>query len=118
MSTTLDTRTAPHPLARLTREEIEHNRRVLDEAGLVTPTTRFPLVLLDEPAKADVLAWDDERPLDRRTRSLLLDRATGDVTEVLVSLTAGEVVSSRAVDVVAEGQPPIMGEEFDLVEQI
>ncbi|MDO9377376.1 MAG: primary-amine oxidase [Nocardioidaceae bacterium] len=118
MSASLETRTSAHPLARLTGEEIERSRQVLDAAGLVTSTTRFPLVLLEEPGKAAVLAWDADRPLDRRTRSLLLDRATGDVTEVVVSLTDGEVVSSRAVDVVAEGQPPIMGEEFDLVEQI
>ena len=49
---------------------------------------------------------------------MLLDRRSGRVQEVLVWLNAGAVVSQRDVDVVGEGQPPIMGEEFDLVEEI
>ncbi|MCC3779895.1 tyramine oxidase, partial [Streptomyces sp. UNOB3_S3] len=39
----------PHPLDPLTADEITTARRVLTEAGKVTPATRFPLVLLDEP---------------------------------------------------------------------
>ncbi|MFT4082783.1 MAG: primary-amine oxidase [Nocardioides sp.] len=109
---------ATHPLDRLTAEEIELNRTVLDKAGLVGDTTRFPLVQLDEPDKAQVLAWRPGTPWDRRVRSVLLDRGTGEVAEVVVSLTEAVVVSRRGVDVVAEGQPPIMGEEFDLVERI
>ena len=107
-----------HPLDRLTADEIAANRTVLDKAGLVGESTRFPLVMLAEPAKRDVLAWRPGDPVDRRVRTTLLDRATGAVEEVLVSLTEEEVVGRRTVDVVAEGHPPIMGEEFDLVEQV
>ncbi|GAB6903453.1 primary-amine oxidase [Kineosporia succinea] len=112
------TETATHPLDRLTASEIILNRAVLDEAGLIGPHTRFPLVLPDEPAKAEVLAWTPGTTWDRRVRSTLLDRVSGAVTEVVVSLTSRSVVTSRRVDVVTEGQPPIMGEEFDLVESI
>ncbi|GAB2827496.1 primary-amine oxidase [Actinocorallia aurea] len=107
-----------HPLDRLSREEIARNRELLDAAGLVTAHTRFTLVALHEPAKADVLAWRAGDPVDRRVRSLLLDRASGEAREVVVSLTGGEVVAQRVVDVVAEGQPPILLEEFALVEEI
>ncbi|MFD7154110.1 primary-amine oxidase [Kribbella sp. NPDC059898] len=107
-----------HPLDRLSAAEIDHNRSILEAAGLIGPATRFPLVQLAEPGKADVLAWQPGRPWDRRVCSVLLERGTGIVTEVVVSLTEGEVVSRREVDLVDEGQPPIMGEEFDLVERI
>ncbi|NUR06858.1 MAG: primary-amine oxidase [Nocardioidaceae bacterium] len=107
-----------HPLDRLTADEIAHNRTVLDKAGLVGATTRFPLVMLVEPTKGDVLAWRPGDPVNRRVRTTLLDRGTGEVEEVVVSLTAEEVVGRRTVDVVAEGQPPIMAEEFALVERV
>ncbi|HEX3514481.1 MAG TPA: histamine oxidase, partial [Trebonia sp.] len=103
-----------HPLDRLTGEEIELNRAVLDRAGLIRPATRFPLVTLKEPPKREVLGWEPARPLDRRVRNVLLDRATGAVTEVITSLTKAAVLSARVVDVQCEGQPPIMAEEFEL----
>ena len=34
-----------HPLDRLTADEISQNRTILDKAGLVGATTRFPLVM-------------------------------------------------------------------------
>jgi primary-amine oxidase len=107
-----------HPLDRLTADEIAHSRALLVQAGIATDSTRFALVALHEPAKSEVLAWAPGRPLERRVRSLLLDRRSGEVREVVVSLTSGSVVADRIVDVVAEGQPPILAEEFDLVEEI
>ena len=54
-----------HPLDRLTADEIARNRTLLDKAGLVGATTRFPLVMLVEPPKRDVLAWRPGDVLDR-----------------------------------------------------
>ncbi|HWD78872.1 MAG TPA: tyramine oxidase, partial [Kribbella sp.] len=107
-----------HPLDRLSASELDLNRSILDAAGFVGPATRFPLVQLAEPSKADVIAWQPGQAWDRRVRSVLLERGVGTVTEVVVSLTERRVVDRRVVDLVNEGQPPIMGEEFDLVEQI
>ena len=109
---------ATHPLDRLTRQEIEANRDILDKAGLIGTDTRFPLVMLREPGKAQVLAWQPGDAWDRQVCTILLDRRSGEVREVVVSLTERAVVSQRDIDVRAEGQPPIMAEEFDLVEQI
>lgn len=118
IQTVPETKVVSHPLDPLTAEEISANREILDRAGLVGPTTRFPLVTLVEPAKVEVLAWREGEAWDRRVRTTLMDRKTGAVSEVLVSLPRKEVLSTREVDVVAEGQPPIMGEEFELVEEI
>ena len=118
IQTSPETKASLHPLDRLGAEEISANREILDRAGLVGPTTRFPLVMLVEPAKAEVLARREGEALDRQVRTTLMDRKTGDVNEVLVSLSREEVLSTRAVDVTVEGQPPIMAEEFELVEEV
>ncbi|MGP3960597.1 primary-amine oxidase [Nonomuraea sp. 3N208] len=107
-----------HPLDRLTADEIRHNRSILVQAGLVGPDTRFPLVQLREPPKSEVLAFTGEAPPDRQVFSVLLDTGTGACMETVVSLTQDKLVSRRDLDPAAEGQPPIMIEEYALVDDI
>lgn len=109
-------RATGHPLARLTAVEVEANRGILARSGYVTDSTRFTLVALVEPSKQLVLS--DAPDIDRRVRSLLLERGTGEVTELVASLTSDSVVSARTVDVTGEGQPPIIAEEFELAEEM
>ncbi|HTJ34053.1 MAG TPA: primary-amine oxidase [Dactylosporangium sp.] len=107
-----------HPLDRLTAEEITAARALLDNAGLLGPTTRFPFLGLEEPAKDEVLAHRDGDPVDRVFRAVLLDVATGASTIVLASLTRGEIDWQHAVDPAADGQPAILLEEFIAVDEI
>ena len=107
-----------HPLRRITEQEVAANRGIVDAAGLVEGTTRFMIVDLVEPEKSVVLAFQEGDVVDRRVLSVLMDRATGVVNEVVVSLTDGVVASNRLVDVAVEGQPPIIAEEFELVESL
>jgi primary-amine oxidase len=102
-----------HPLDRISATEIELNRRVLTEAGLADAETAFMLVDILEPDKADVLAGTATQ---RLVSNVLMNRRTGVVTRVLVDVTDGVVRESVVVDVHAEGQPPIVDEEFDRVE--
>ena len=90
----------PHPLDRLGADELRRSRDVIDAAGLLRPATRFALVQLLEPAKADVLAWVPGTSIDRQVLSVLLDTETGAVTEVVVSLDsrAGAALDGRADD--------------------
>ena len=48
---------AAHPLDPLSREEVAAAISMLRDAGDIDATTRFALIDLDEPSKADVLAW-------------------------------------------------------------
>ncbi|HEY0804681.1 MAG TPA: tyramine oxidase, partial [Pseudonocardiaceae bacterium] len=107
-----------HPLDRLSADEIRHVKRILVREGLVTETTRFPWVALVEPDKRTVLDFRPGDPVQRAVRVVALDRATGKSTWLTVSLTEDRVTSTRPVDAVVEGQPPIMLEEFDTVEAI
>lgn len=107
-----------HPLDPLTADEIRRARAVLAAAGLLAETTRFPLMALDEPAKEAVLTFRPGDPLDRRVFAVLLDIATGAVTEAHVSLATESVLDTRQLDPREAGQPPIMNEEYGLVDEI
>jgi primary-amine oxidase len=108
-----------HPLDRLTADEIDRARTLCAEAGLVDEHTRFAYLGLDEPAKQEVLAFREGGPaLDRRVRAVLLQLTTGAGRDVLVSLTAGKIVRDRLLDSTVDGQPPIVLEEFMLVDEI
>ncbi|GAA2382158.1 primary-amine oxidase [Dactylosporangium salmoneum] len=107
-----------HPLDRLTAEEITVARAVLDKAGLLGPTVRFPFLGLEEPAKDEVLAHRDGDPVDRRVRAVLLDVATGASSTVVASVTRGEVDWQREIDPATDGQPAILLEEFIAVDEI
>ncbi|GHF70831.1 primary-amine oxidase [Amycolatopsis bartoniae] len=107
-----------HPLAAVAAEEIRTVRQVAEKAGLVADSTRFVYVGLDEPPKADVLAHRPESPPQRRFRALLLDLATQISRDVVVDVTAAEVVSVTELDTATSGQLPVLDEEFELVEQL
>jgi primary-amine oxidase len=104
-----------HPLDPLTAEEIERARDILVAAGLLGETVRVPMLLPAEPDKTAVASWHPGDPIDRRADVTLLDTATGEVTEAVVSITAGAVVHSRryAADTAPYGQPQYLFEEYE-----
>lgn len=83
-----------HPLDGLTPAELAVIRDTLSAAGFVTPTTRYPYVGLHPPDKAQVAAWRPGSAFGRAADVVLLDLATDAVTEVVVDVVAGTVVSS------------------------
>jgi primary-amine oxidase len=107
-----------HPLDRVTEDEIRGVKEILAEAGLLGETVRYAFCGPEEPAKADILAYDGETPLERRFRVLLLDLATGDSRDVLVSLTRSSIESAVQLDTAKTGQLPIIDSEFELVEEV
>jgi primary-amine oxidase len=105
-----------HPLTPLSADEIRTARRIVDANGLLGQDVRFVYVALDEPHKKIVLAFKPGDPIDRRARILLLDRATGQGVDVVVSVTEERVVSQAAVDGTANGHVPILDQEFEDIE--
>ncbi|PRX43392.1 primary-amine oxidase [Prauserella shujinwangii] len=103
-----------HPLSSLSPAEIATVRQVMADAGLVSDTTRFAYVGLDEPGKPDVLAGT---VTDRRARVLLLDIATGKADDVRVSVAEGAVREVTPIDGAA-GQIAILNEEFGVIDGI
>nr|WP_184818232.1 primary-amine oxidase [Jiangella mangrovi] len=107
-----------HPLQRLSADEIRAARALLDDHGLVSPTTRFALLGLEEPDKLTVLGHRPGDPVDRRVRAVLLDLATGATRIVVASLSRRAVDSVEEVDPVTDGQPAILLEELMTVDEI
>ncbi|HEY5854674.1 MAG TPA: primary-amine oxidase [Aldersonia sp.] len=117
MTATLPTSTTvDHPLTPLTAAEIDALRELLTAEGLVGDAVRFVYVGLEEPAKATVQAFRCGDPIDRAARVLLLDRATGIGTDLVVSLSENRIVRSTAVDSANDGHVPILDEEFEDIE--
>jgi primary-amine oxidase len=113
-----------HPLDAVTATEFRAGRQLLAAAGLLGESVRFAYYGLDEPHKADVLAGPapaGPAPAgtgpDRRLRAFLLDTASGKSTDVVVSLTHQEVVSSRVLDPRTDGQLPILNQDFAVTEE-
>jgi primary-amine oxidase len=116
--TSLGAAISSHPLDRLSVEEINSGRQLLLKASLITPTTRFAMLALEEPAKSAVLAWRPGDPVDRRVRALLLDVATGQVRSAVASVTRDEIDEVTEIDPAVDGQPPILLDEFISVDEI
>jgi Cu2+-containing amine oxidase len=103
--------TAPvHPLDPASAEEYLAGREIMAKAGLCAAPVRFAYYGLQDAAKADVLAG---RETDRQLRAYLVNTDTGESTDVVVSLTRGEVVRTRTLDPVKDGQMPILDENSD-----
>lgn len=119
MTTTeeLRTTTASHPLDRLTEAEINATREILEDAALVSDTTRFVYVGLEEPHKTVVLSFRPGDEVPRTVRCFLIETATGAGHDVSVDLTAGRLARHVVLDGAA-GQMPVLDEEFGIIEGI
>src|ERR1700723_1336006 len=110
-----DQTTPAHPLDPATGAEYVVGRSIMAEAGLLADPVRFGYYGLEEPPKHDVL---NNSATDRRLRAYLVNTATGESTDVVVSLTDAKVVSARTLDPPTDGQMPILDSEFELVDEI
>lgn len=119
-STTTSPVAVSHPLDALTADELTAGRAILEAAGLVTETTRFPNVLPVEPEREAVAGFREGDPIERRLLFVLLDTATGRSAEAVVSVTAGEVVDHRELNTAEApyGQPQYLFEEYARAEEI
>ena len=95
-----------HPLDGLTAAEMLRVTEILRAAGEADERTRYPLIELIEPPKADVLAWSEGDPEPRRALVHLVGEA-GFRTAV-VDITGGAVETAGP----AAGQPMVLLEEF------
>jgi primary-amine oxidase len=105
-----------HPLAPVTGAEFLAGRQVLAAAGLLAEPVRFAYYGLEEPPKGEVLAAAASP--DRRLRAFLIDISTGESSDVVLSLTTGQVVSRTVLDPRTDGQLPIIDGDFAAAEEI
>src|SRR2546429_6252756 len=103
--------TTRHPLDPLTSEEVQAASTILKKERSLDTGHRFVYVMLNEPAKKEVLAWKpgNGTQVDRQAFIVVRDRTRRKTFEAVVSLTQEKVVSWEEIKGV---QPSIMLEEF------
>ena len=85
----------PHPLAPLTAAEIEAASAAVKTAKGLAGTARFVYVSLYEPARQDVIAFEQGGPApDRLVKVVIRERAEHATHEGIVRLPDGELTSS------------------------
>jgi primary-amine oxidase len=87
----------PHPLDSLTVAEIGRAVELVRD-GLAQEGTWFSDVELVEPTRHDLERYVEGEVVDRLVRVVLVTGPSTQVTEIVVSLTADQVVSSTEVD--------------------
>jgi primary-amine oxidase len=96
-----------HPLDPLTADEIRLAAKVA-RADPRFASAQFASILLNEPAKADVTAWQPGTTLPRQARLVVM--TPGGVFELVIDLTARRLVSATERKGV---EPPVMMSEFE-----
>jgi primary-amine oxidase len=106
-----------HPLDPLTEEELRAAVALFREHAGLSETARFAMLVLHEPPKTQVMAWDGVRQLDRQALAIVLEKADGGIWEGVCSLTRGEVRSWERVRP-GQGQPPVLYSEIMELDEI
>jgi primary-amine oxidase len=105
---------AQHPLDPLSADEITETVALLRAAGKVSDSSEFPLLVLREPPKADVLAFHTGDPIRREAFTVVYERASGKTFEAVVDLTGKSIASWKEVEGV---QPSIMVKDIQIAYQ-
>jgi primary-amine oxidase len=100
---------AKHPLEPLSIAEVTAAVALVRRDRPVGASFRFPCVVLHEPPKSVVLAFQDGDPIQREAFLILLDNATGTTYEAIASLTEDRILSWTQIPGV---QPNIMADEL------
>jgi primary-amine oxidase len=82
---------ARHPLDALEASEITATTAILKSAGQVDDQTLIASITLEEPPKAEVLAWKPGDAIPRRAKTVLRHRSI--TAEAVVDLGSGKVTS-------------------------
>jgi primary-amine oxidase len=106
---------AAHPLDPLSAEEISAAVEILKRERGLGDGVRFAGVVLNEPPKEEVLAFEPGGEFEREAFVVAVDTEEGRSYEAVVSLSEGRVESWERLE--GEAQPPIVLEEFDECER-
>ena len=98
-----------HPLDGLTADELAAINSILKDNGVVTDETLYPVIDLQEPPKADVLAWKNGGDTPDRKAMVQFTNADG-FSEAIVNITQGTVESNAPIT--GAGQPMVLFSEF------
>ncbi|WP_433521319.1 primary-amine oxidase [Nocardia pseudovaccinii] len=99
-----------HAITPLTEDEIKQVRELVAASGLLTESTRFAYLGLDD--------WHPEARTRRVCRVMLQDVNSGKAIDVWLALTDETILTTRHLDPAIDGQLPVLLSEFGVVEEI
>jgi len=99
----------------LSKQEIAIAINVLRANDKVGRETRFPIIALLEPSKAEVLAYKPGAPIQREALVVIYERSTNETYEAVVDCSHSALVSWKKIPGV---QPPLTEEEVRLTQEI
>ena len=106
----------PHPLEPLSAAEIEAAAKAVTAVAGLGASARFVYVSLYEPAKTEVIAYEEGGPApERLVKVVIRERAERASYEGIVAVDRAELRSWRRVPGV---QPSVMFEEFLAAEEV
>jgi len=105
----------PHPLDSLTADELEAVPAILRASGKLKTGMLFPIVVLKEPPKAEVLRYRPGALARREAFSVVLDRRARHTYEAVVDLGNQRLFAWNEIQNV---QPAVLIEEFDSPKKI
>ncbi|MFE4081568.1 histamine oxidase, partial [Paenarthrobacter sp. YIM B13468] len=94
-----------------TGAEISEVQSLLQAAGYLGHEQRIAYLGLVDPARGQAQE-------DRRFRVFIHDISGGAPTDVLVSVTRGQILSATELDTKVSGELPVLEEEFEVVETL
>src|SRR5207249_12273445 len=86
-----------HPLDPLNAQEIEFSAQLLRALPQFQKDASFSTIVLNEPAKEEVLRYTAGSPMPRQAFSVILDRTGNRRFEVVVILTTKQIVAWEEV---------------------
>ena len=98
-----------------TPEEIDAVRALLSDGGYFPAEARMAYLGLIDPPRGPRRSMHQD---GRRFRALVLNTAEGTSRDIVVSPGAGGIVSVTDLDTAAEGELPVLEEEFEVVEAV
>jgi primary-amine oxidase len=106
---------AQYPLDPLTADEIAMAASVLKQSGHTTDSSRFPMIVLQEPPKAEVLNYRTGSAFRREAFVVVYERAANQTAEAVVDLNSRKLVSWKPVPGV---QPSFMLEDYEILQDV
>lgn len=104
-----------HPLDPLTSGELQTMVKALKADGRLPKDSLYPVVVLNEPPKREVLAWRKGSPFRREAFVVALDRDANKTYEAVVDIKGRKVKAFKHVEGV---HPGVLIEEYDAPKEI
>ncbi len=106
---------AIHPLDSLDAAEMSRAVEIIRADARLPKEGLFPSLVLNEPPKAEVLAWKTGDPFRREAFAVMYDRKSSKTFEAVVDLKEGKVASIKEMPGV---QPGVMLSEFESLPKV